>query len=69
MTADYFYASGDKEARRKPLAKVLRSVPGPVALSSAIEAHWIEETGYSLPSGHSFSAMFFATFFLTMAAT
>jgi len=69
MTPDDFYASGDKEARRKPLAKVLRSVPVPVALSSSIEAHWIEETGYSLPSGHSFSAMFFATFFLTMAAT
>ena len=49
--------------------KSLRSVPEPVAPSSSIEAHWIEETGYSVPSGHSFSAMFFATFFLTMAAT
>ena len=69
MTPEDFYESGDKEARRKPLAKVLSRIPSPVPLSSSIEALWIEETGYSFPSGHAFSAMFFATFFLTMAAT
>ena len=69
MTPEDFYESGDKEARRKPLAKVLSRVPRPVPLSSSIEAHWIEETGYSFPSGHSFSAIFFATFLLMIAAT
>ncbi len=69
MTPEDFYESGDKEARRKPLAKVLSRVPSPVPLSSSIEAHWIEETGYSFPSGHSFSAIFFATFLLMIAAT
>jgi len=69
MTPEDFYAIGNKEARRKPLAKVLSTVPGPVPLSSSIEAHWIDETGYSLPSGHAFAAMFFATFFLMLAAT
>ena len=67
MTAKDFYESGNKEARRQPLAEVL-SVD-PVALSDSIEDHWIEETGYSFPSGHSFSAMFFATFFLMIAVT
>jgi phosphatidylglycerophosphatase B len=68
-TAKEFYEAGDKEARRKPLAKVLSQQPMPVPLSPSIEAHWIEETGYSFPSGHSFSAMFFATFLLSLAAT
>jgi phosphatidylglycerophosphatase B len=68
MTPEDFYESGDKEARREPLAKALNRVPRPVPLSSSIEAHWIEETGYSFPSGHAFSAMFFATFFLTIGA-
>ncbi len=61
--AKEFYEAGDKEARRKPLAKVLSQQLMPVPLSPSIEAHWIEETGYSFPSGYSFSAMFFATFF------
>ena len=46
------------------LTDVLRQEPPPVELSSLIENHWIEETGYSFPSGHSFSAMFLATFFV-----
>jgi phosphatidylglycerophosphatase B len=69
MTPDAFYAIGNKAARRKPLRNVLTKVPGPVRLSAAIEAHWIEETGYSFPSGHAFTAMFFATFLLMIAAT
>lgn len=69
MSADDFYGIGNKQARRKPLAKVLTTVPAPVPLSAAIEAHWIEETGYSFPSGHSFAAMFLATFLLMIAAT
>jgi len=69
MTPDNFYAIGNKQARGKSLAKVLRKIPKPVPLSASIEAHWIEETGYSFPSGHSFSAMFFATFLMMIAAT
>ncbi len=67
MTAKDFYATGNKEARRVPLEKAISK--NPVPLSPAIKAHWIEETGYAFPSGHSFSAMFFATFFLMLAAT
>ena len=64
MSTEEFYGSGDKEFRSEILNHVLRQKPAPVLLSSSIENHWIEETGYSLPSGHSFSAMFLATFFL-----
>jgi phosphatidylglycerophosphatase B len=69
MTAQEFYELGDKETRRSPLANILQRDPEPVPLSSSIEAHWIQETGYSFPSGHSFSAMFFATFFLAIGVT
>ena len=69
MTAEQFYASGDKVARGQLLSKVLNTSPRPVPLSPSIEAHWVEETGFSLPSGHAFVAIFFATFFLMLAAT
>lgn len=69
MTAEEFYANGDKKTRSLVLSNVLNSRPSPVSLSRSIEAHWIEETGFSLPSGHAFAAMFFATFFLMLAAT
>ncbi len=51
------------------LSEVLAQNDGAIALSPAIKAHWIETTGYSFPSGHSFSAMFFATFFLMLGLT
>ncbi len=69
MTPTQFYETGDKEARRKPMTKVLSLESKPVALSPAIRADWIEETGYSFPSGHAFSAIFFATFLLMLATT
>ncbi len=69
MTAEAFYAQGNKEVRRESLAKVLENEPKPLPLSTAIEKHWAKETGYSFPSGHSFSGFFFATFFLTLAVT
>src|SRR6185436_8236458 len=34
-----------------------------------VRGHWIAETGYSFPSGHSFSAMLFATYFLALGLT
>jgi phosphatidylglycerophosphatase B len=67
MTAKEFYEIGNIEARHEPLAKILAEKPLP--LSPAIEEHWIEATGYTFPSGHSFSAMFFATLFLLLATT
>lgn len=67
MTAAELYAIGNKEARRAPLAKALSAEP--IALSSLIKSHWITETGYSFPSGHAFSAMFIATFFLMLSAS
>ncbi|MEE9356846.1 phosphatase PAP2 family protein [Candidatus Vondammii sp. HM_W22] len=69
MTAEQFYEMGDKEARRSPLASVLQQDPKPILLTPSIEAHWVEETGYSFPSGHSFSAIFFATFLLMIGTT
>ncbi len=69
MSPDEFYSSGGKEFRSEILTHVLRQEPAPVPLSSSIKNHWVKETGYSLPSGHSFSAMFVATFFLLSGAT
>jgi phosphatidylglycerophosphatase B len=45
---------------------VLEADPPAVRLHRLIRAHWIASSGYSFPSGHSISAMFFATFFLAM---
>lgn len=60
MSTEEFYIIGDKQDRRKPLASAINQAP--ISLSSAIKPHWIEETGYSFPSGHAFSALFFTTF-------
>ena len=69
MSTEAFYAVGNKEARSAVLAEVLTHKPYSVQLTPLIKAHWIDETGYSFPSGHSFSAMFFATFLLMLGAT
>lgn len=69
MQVDAFYESGDKAARREPLRVALHVSPAPVALAPEVLEHWVHETGYSFPSGHSYAAMFIATFFLLMAAT
>ena len=69
MTPHQFYRSGDKAARSEVLKKVLNQEPTSVALSERIERHWIAETGYSFPSGHSFGAMFFATFLMMIGAS
>ena len=58
-----FYALPDKTKRSEHLTKVLTEV---VKLDKSVRGHWIAETGYSFPSGHSFSSMMFATFFLAM---
>ncbi|MGI9302831.1 MAG: phosphatase PAP2 family protein [Gammaproteobacteria bacterium] len=69
MRADEFYGLGDKARRGASLLKVLEQSPSPVLLAPEIREHWVDETGYSFPSGHSLSAMFFATFLLAMAVS
>ncbi|WOO39638.1 phosphatase PAP2 family protein [Rubellicoccus peritrichatus] len=67
MTPSEFYKTGDKEARSQLLEIIIKSAPDQPPLSPAIKAHWIAETGYSFPSGHAFSAILIATFFLATA--
>lgn len=69
MTPEEFYGSGGKVVRSKLLAEVLNSESNPVSLIPSIKTHWIKETGYSFPSGHSFASMSIATFFLFLSAT
>jgi phosphatidylglycerophosphatase B len=60
-----FYELGGKRERREYLATVLsESRSAELRLSPAVRQHWLEETGYSFPSGHSTAAMLVATFFL-----
>ena len=54
-----FYATGDKQTRREVLSERLPEQTTP-PLSSLVRAHWIHETGYSFPSGHTTAAVTFA---------
>jgi len=63
MSPKEFYALGDKEARREHLRKVLTPAITP-DLSERLRAHWVVETGYSFPSGHSYAATSCAALFL-----
>ena len=67
MTAEEFYEKPDESTRRDAMMRALSSESLPVALSPLVESHWIDETGYSFPSGHAFAAMMFASFFLALA--
>jgi len=67
ITAEELYAIGNKKSRRVPLINALND--DPLAISPQIKAHWVAETGYSLPSGHALSAMFAATFLLMLSST
>lgn len=68
MSVDEFYAIEEKQARRDELEAVLTD-PGfdAIDLRSSVEAHWIHEAGFSLPSGHTYSAMLIGCYFLSMA--
>jgi phosphatidylglycerophosphatase B len=61
-----FYARGDKEVRSELLRARLARVEEP-ALSPTVREHWISETGYSFPSGHSTAAMTFASLLVALA--
>jgi phosphatidylglycerophosphatase B len=61
-----FYASGDKQARRTVLGDRLTEQTTP-QLSSRVRAHWIHETGYAFPSGHTTAAVTFAVLLAAIA--
>lgn len=63
--AEAFYVSGDKETRRDILRDRLPAIDTP-PLSELVTAHWIHETGYSFPSGHTTAAATFATLMATL---
>ncbi len=64
LSPEAFYGLGDKAARSAWLAGHLGDVPG---VCAEVRDHWVVETGFSFPSGHSFSSFLFATFFLGLA--
>ena len=68
MSAIDFYALPTKASRSEHLKKVLTSDIDP-PMDEHVRSHWIHETGYSFPSGHSFSAMLFSTTFLALGLT
>lgn len=68
MTAREFYDL-DQDTRKRHLRTVLEAAPPVLPLHRLIREHWIAATGYSFPSGHAFTAMFFATFFFAMGVS
>jgi phosphatidylglycerophosphatase B len=60
-----FYSVGGKGARREVLEDRFALLPD-LGLSRLVEAHWIHETGFSFPSGHSTAAVTLATFFAAL---
>lgn len=67
MTPEHFYSSMDRHKRGIYLEQVLANPSfDAIALRAEVRDHWIHETGYSMPSGHAFSAMLSATYFLAM---
>ena len=68
ISAADFYALPDKDARSDYLSRVLNAVDynGP-ELQPMLKSHWIQETGYSFPSGHTTAATALASFFLALA--
>ncbi|MBX7151121.1 phosphatase PAP2 family protein [bacterium] len=67
ITYSVFYDEPDKEKRRDYLRQLIgddfQSRHG-FDIHPLIAEHWIHETGFSFPSGHSFASMMFATFCL-----
>ena len=64
---DAFYRLATKAERSAYLRSALESVRDRLPMSPAVREHWIEETGFSFPSGHSTAAMLVATFFACVA--
>ncbi len=68
MSAADFYAMPDKHTRSEYLSTILNGMDytGPV-LQPLVKRHWINETGFSFPSGHTTAATALASFFLALA--
>lgn len=64
-SVEEFYEMPTKALRSEYLKKVLTPDVEP-PMDEHVRRHWIHETGYSFPSGHSFSAMLVATVFLAL---
>jgi phosphatidylglycerophosphatase B len=60
-----FYERGDKSVRSEHLRARLANIQEP-ALSPLVREHWIDETGYSFPSGHATAAMTFASLLIAL---
>jgi len=60
--ADAFYRLPDKAARSRRLAQALDS--SPLELPPLLRRHWVEETGFSFPSGHAFASALLGGWFL-----
>lgn len=58
--AESIYAVGDKDDRRAVLGGLLPQAAAP-PLSDLVRDHWVHETGYSFPSGHTIAATTLAT--------
>lgn len=57
---DYLYTLSKKE-RGAVFAEILKEDPSKFAdIDKKIQNHWIEEAGFSFPSGHTFNAFLFA---------
>lgn len=64
MSADRFYALPNNGERSEILASALNDWDKTFKpLHPLVRSHWIDETGFSLPSGHAFAAMAIASFF------
>lgn len=69
MSAEQFYSTLNRQVRGAHLEEVLTDPDlNAITLSAPVRDHWIHETGYSMPSGHAFSAMLLATYFLSMGS-
>ncbi len=60
---DAFYALPDKSSRSEYLARQLAE-ESRLRLPPLLREHWIEEAGYSFPSGHAFAATALASWFM-----
>jgi phosphatidylglycerophosphatase B len=67
LTAEAFYDLGGKAERRAHLKTVLTADSDP-DLNPRLREHWVVETGFSFPSGHSFASYCCASFLLALGA-
>lgn len=64
---DAFYSLPDKAQRSEKLRRTLAEAESSLPMLPSVREHWINETGFSFPSGHSTAAMLVASFFFCMA--